>query len=374
MPAHLYSVPQTPSHVFSWTQQHSMVWGLQKYISFSKYSRPDQPQLSLQTPLRSHFSSQLQALNKSFSTCDCLSQGSNLEAELGKHKIYATWKKMKFCFSEGCWPFFTRQAIWFQSFPGSVTGQAVNQCKLLKVSGDTLLCNEMTDMETRKSPLVDFTSKCLWCTWYVQDPCTRSAHTHLMFLYKSYAQIYILEAPLIRGRPLQCSSKTQRPLLHQCCAPAFSLAGQKQGKHPSNKDNHCCDPFEFIASVWLRGWDAAQDGWGGWSQSFLPESVRGLVEDRLTHMWAADKSQNLLCRWGVCTHLMCGACERTVTCNMPNPITKGERPDHSPALLSTHSMGVLDADTALCWGWGLGSLLTCPLLWHQSLKHCRGNS
>lgn len=116
MPAHLYSVPQTLGHVFSWAQQHSMVWGLQKYISFSKYSRPDQPQLSLQIPLRSHFSSQLQALNNSFFTCDWLPQGSNLEAELGKHKIYTTWKKMKFCFLEGCWPLFMRQSHLISEF------------------------------------------------------------------------------------------------------------------------------------------------------------------------------------------------------------------------------------------------------------------
>lgn len=29
--------------------------------------------------------------------------------------------------------------------------------------------------------------------------------------------------------------------------PASSLAEQTQGKYSSNKDNHCCDSFEFIA-------------------------------------------------------------------------------------------------------------------------------
>lgn len=34
--------------------------------------------------------------------------------------------------------------------------------------------------------------------------------------------------------------------LRQCCASATPLAGQAQGKHTSNKDNHCCCSFGFI--------------------------------------------------------------------------------------------------------------------------------
>lgn len=121
-----------------------------------------------------------------------------------------------------------------------------------------------------------------------------------MLLYKSHAQIYILETPLIRGRPLQCSSKTQHPLLYQCCAPASSLAEQTQGKHPSNKDNHCCDSFEFTA---LSINSSSFTEWPLYSCEVEVQHRRCLVAvlstwecirpfgRQATHMWAADNTK-----------------------------------------------------------------------------------
>lgn len=112
-------------HTYIQSHRHSVMCsaGLNNTVWFEVYKNiflsqniPGQASLSLQTPLRSHFSSQLQTLNNSFSMCNWLPQGSNLEAELSKHKIYATWKKMKFYFLEWYWPLFTRQSHLISEF------------------------------------------------------------------------------------------------------------------------------------------------------------------------------------------------------------------------------------------------------------------
>lgn len=198
-----------------------------------------------------------------------------------------------------------------------------------------------------------------------------------MFLYKSHAQIYILEAPLIRGMPLQCSSKTQHPLsfisaVHQVPAwqskPKESIQVTKttvavtllNSLHflftapPSQ--SHLCTPVRSRCST----------GCMRWLVTVLPIQEHTRPGGRqATHVWAADnimpKTVVLL---GVCSHLMRGASERTVTCNVPNPIKKGK---DLTILLPCAPLAPYMCwmqRKLLCWGWGLGSLLTCPPLWH----------
>lgn len=85
----------------------------------------------------------------------------------------------------------------------------------------------------------------------------------------------------------------------------------------------------------------------------------------IMHMYEllATLSQKLWCWRGLCSHLMCGASERTVTCKVPNLIpcvTKGGRPEHSPALLSPGSMCVLAAEAAAVLGLGFRLLAHLP--------------
>lgn len=159
IPGHQHTYPQSHrhSHMFSWAQESSMVWGLQKYISLSKYSRPDQTSLSSVSKHPWDIISFLdcRAPNNSSSACTLHPQGSNLEAELsspkgvhvfwlaegersplykldfspfklGKYQLYATWKKMKLYFFEGSWPLFARQShLTSESVPVLVKERAV---------------------------------------------------------------------------------------------------------------------------------------------------------------------------------------------------------------------------------------------------------
>lgn len=76
---------------------------------------------------------------------------------------------------------------------------------------------------------------------------TRSAHTCIRLLCPCIdLKIYTSEAPFVRAALSYTPARLDILFLCQCCASASPLAGQTQGKHTSNKDNHCCCSFGFI--------------------------------------------------------------------------------------------------------------------------------
>lgn len=97
----------------------------------------------------------------------------------------------------------------------------------------------------------------------------------------------------------------------------------------------------WVLPVWLWGRGAAQDGWGGWSQSLL------LGGRQVTDVWAADSTKT-------CGVGKCGASERTVTCKVPNPTPCYQRgmtwPLSCPALHSLHAcVGCRGSAGAVVW-------------------------
>lgn len=178
--------------------------------------------------------------NNFSSTCSLPPWGSNLEAELsssegmytfwlaegqrspiyklhlsplklGKHKPYASWKKMKLCFLEGSWPLFARQShLISESFSVSVKEWAVEPPLVWPFDTGLWRHTDLLwvdlDAETGKSSY-----------WISPQNAPDMCDKVCSYLYKAVVSLHRFKDLYIRssfceGSPLLYASKTWHPL------------------------------------------------------------------------------------------------------------------------------------------------------------------